>query len=273
MAPGFLLDYRIRMRLPRSDLRLLAPFVAEMARSVAIDPLQALSSPRYFLRWRRTLPRDFDPVASGEAEIPFCVADWLGGHLRPGMQAFEWGAGGSTIFWARRGLGGVTVEHDRARAEAVARGLKEVPNRDWQLQIVATDPYCRQHAADPGAPADYASGVLEGRSFKAYVSVIDAFPDHSFDLIVVKGRSRPACVVHALNKLKPGGCLLLCDATNQRYDRVVSLADREMPRRDLLGPVPCERRFSVTYIWEKPIELRGAEEEVLDLSPARGEAT
>lgn len=238
-----------------------------------VDPLQAVAAPRYFFRWRRSLLEHYDPIEAAEPEIPYCVADWLSSRLHPAMQAFEWGAGGSTVLWAKLGLGGMTVEHDRRIAGDVNRVLESIPNRDWALQVIEAEPYTRTRPADPSSPSDYASGVMEGFSFRTYVSIIDAFPDHTFDFVFVKGRSRSACLVHSLSKLKPGGCLILFDASTPRYERASSAADEGMRRRTLLGPAPREKRFATAYIWEKPMETRGAEEAVIELSSIHGRAT
>jgi hypothetical protein len=67
----------------------------------------------------------------------------------------------------------------------------------------------------------------------SYAAFIDRFPDHSFDLVIIDGRARAACIQHAIPKVKKGGYLLVDDS--ERYDLSKI---RYQKRTDLSGHVP-----------------------------------
>jgi hypothetical protein len=61
----------------------------------------------------------------------------------------------------------------------------------------------------------------QGRSFQRYASTIDAEPGQ-FDLIVVDGRARGACLKHAIKKLAPGGMILFDNSGRSRYREAIA---------------------------------------------------
>jgi hypothetical protein len=89
-------------------------------------------------------------------------------------------------------------------------------------------------------------------AFAAYVAAIDAFPDGFFDLVVVDGRSRAACLDRAVPKIRPGGMLVLDDADRPEYaDAIAELPP--WPRRDFRGLRPGRRSDpSLTLILTRP---------------------
>jgi len=116
------------------------------------------------------------------------------------MRVFEWGVGGSTIFFAQRAAELVSVEHDCKWAEDMQRLMESIPYRAWSIFVVQPNGSCPKGKADPAAPRSYASfaEAYSGRSFREYASVIDGFPDEYFDIVFVDGRARPSCVMHAI---------------------------------------------------------------------------
>lgn len=178
----------------------------------------------------------------------------LSRRIKGDWSVFEYGSGGSTLYFAGRCARMISVEHDpkwyiRVRDELERRGLEHC------TILLHLPESTRDRTADPSDPQAYVSGKLGyGRStFERYVRAIDACPDGSLDLVVVDGRSRPACLAHALPKLRPGGLLVLDDAQRERYRAIRDRLDRSGWRvqvfrgpRDLF-PLPTE-----TCIWTRP---------------------
>ena len=112
--------------------------------------------------------------------------------VQPDWNVFEWGAGGSTIYWARECASVISVEH----------------NIEWIPRI-------KKMLSDRGLIADlrHIQGLPKGKKdrFKPYANEILKEPDESFDLVFVDGEasSRGWCLTNALPKIKPGGYLLL----------------------------------------------------------------
>jgi|SRR6185312_521825 len=113
----------------------------------------------------------------------------------------EWGSGRSTQWFAQRLGRLVVVEHDGAWYEQVRRQLREagIGNVDYRLIPLDHPPQ------EPTRP------VYD--PIPRYVALADEFPDAYFDFVEVDGHYRQACVRAALDKVKPGG-LLLVDDTN-----------------------------------------------------------
>jgi SAM-dependent methyltransferase len=111
--------------------------------------------------------------------------------LKPSDTVFEWGAGRSTLWMARRVQAVTSVETDaqwygRVKLQAEQEGL-----RNLELHYLA-------EPEDSEASFDYANAA--------------AATGESFDLIVIDGLDRDRCALAALARLKPGGLLLLDNA-------------------------------------------------------------
>jgi hypothetical protein len=182
--------------------------------------------------------------------ITFPAQQWLSRVVHGRMRVFEYGSGGSTLYFAARVESLVSVEHDpewftlvdaelaRSKPKASVRYLLIEP----ELGSAATN--------DPHDPSSYASrdNRYRGYSFERYVRAIDEYPDESFELVFVDGRARASCIVHAVRKTMLGGYIVLDNAGRSRYRRAMDLL-AALPRRDFHGPGPYNRYFWMTTAW------------------------
>lgn len=164
--------------------------------------------------WARSLVSIYDVEELAALDVPWWTFDsaasvdaFLAG--RRSARVFEWGSGASTLWLARRSAWVVTVEHDPAWADVV-RGLLPA-GAGVQLRTV------------PGAPAVGAPGEIHsaksnarGLDFRDYVAVIDE-ADVPFDLIVIDGRAREACLARSLPHLAGDGMIVLDNVERRRY--------------------------------------------------------
>jgi len=146
--------------------------------------------------WNRTrlgLHRTLHPDS---AWFPRSAMGVLSKMLKSHHVGLEWGSGKSTLWLAKRIKHLTSVEDDPARYDAVAKDLliENLTNVDYIL--------CRQ-----------ARGACDSEGC-GYVNVIGSFPPASLDLVLVKGRYRDLCATAALDKIKPGGLLILQDANH-----------------------------------------------------------
>jgi hypothetical protein len=194
-----------------------------------------------------------------EDEIPwvnYTAIDMLRRILRPDMRVFEYGTGGSTLFFARRVAALVSVEHDPGWAGAVREAMTKNKHCAWEMLEIAPAPLPESAAVVPEDPASYCSAVDEGTSlsFKEYASAIDRFEDGSFDLVLVDGRARPSCAMHAIPKVAEGRYLLVDDIERDRYawirDRMKELG---WELALLTGPRPRLLNFHQTAVWRRPV--------------------
>jgi precorrin-6B methylase 2 len=157
---------------------------------------------------------------------------------------FEYGSGSSTVYWARRAARVVSVEHDEEWYHRVEDLLKRrsLTNCTYILRMPVP--------LSAGAPASARSAAMPDRDFSSYVHAIDAYPDQSFDLVVVDGRARIDCLYRSIPKVRPGGCLVLDNSQRERYAAVVDELSRRYSARRFVGLVPCRGRgFGTTTVW------------------------
>jgi hypothetical protein len=132
---------------------------------------------------------------------------------RPGARVFEYGAGASTVWLAKRAGQVDSVEHDAAWAEQVR-------------ELVAGTPGVKLHVV-PATPATSGTVVRSGRvghtdmDFGDYVATIDQVGG-VFDLIVVDGRARNHAFRRSLGHLADGGVIVFDNLERKRYWNAIS---------------------------------------------------
>lgn len=216
-------------------------------------PGTIITSLKYYHSWKKYLAPGRSPVTDGIPWITFPAIDRLNKIIRPDMEVFEYGSGGSTLFWARR-VGNITsVEHDRGWFEKMQGLLSsgQPGNIRYQLFEPQEDPDFQKK--DFRNPEDYISSGKDfyGKNFESYVKSIDTYPDGHFDIIVVDGRARPSCIRHALPKLKKDGWLLIDNSDRSYYLEPFSFEKPDWKTYTLDGPVPFMKEFSRTSLFQK----------------------
>lgn len=202
--------------------------------SYLVFPLLLLRRPgqtRYVPRWFASLlPEPLRPTVPW---LTFAAIDELAQLDLRGACVFEYGSGDSTLYWLRRGARVTTIEHDPAWYARVRRRLPSGAAIDYRLVPPEPAP-----PADPADPTAYASAGMPGHRFKRYVEQIDAQPAHSLDLVLIDGRSRPACLLHAAPKVRPGGLLILDNADRPYYTAHIGATLSGFTMRSYAGAVP-----------------------------------
>ena len=200
----------------------------------------------YAARWLNSLLPGHSPLDDALPWITFRAIDWLEAYLKPDMHVFEYGAGGSTLYFAKRVRHVVSVEHDEGFHGLVSGILSRRAIGNCELLL---------HKAEPCGKDDddFASyqEKYKGWCFGTYVKAIDAYPDRSFDLVLVDGRARMACVRRALPKLKPGGALMLDNSDRPAYAQAGGLL-AGIPPLHMPGVTPWNIEASQTSVWRIP---------------------
>lgn len=183
----------------------------------------------------------------------FAAIDHLKKIIRPEMRVFEYGSGGSTLFWSGQVKAVVSVEHDKRWFERMQQELarQRIANVEYLLREAEDDvDYPTKNFRDPN---DLISSDehYTGKNFRGYVTVIDRYPDMSFDIIVVDGRARPSCVKHALPKLRSGGYLIVDNSERKYYLAPFNFDKKDWDVLTFGGPVPYIEHFSDTTILYK----------------------
>jgi predicted O-methyltransferase YrrM len=168
---------------------------------------------------------------------------YLRARLAPDMRGLEFGGGRSTIYFSRLMESLVTVEHDEKWRRKVAALMQRFGAANVTLAFLPPD------ADAPGLPRPRSWDII-GKTprrpeFAAYFDHILGYPDGHFDLVLVDGRARVECALNAMDKIKPGGFLVLDNSEWEKYDPI-SRAMADWPRRDF------ENGVWRTTIFRKP---------------------
>lgn len=151
--------------------------------------------------WAYSLTRAHDSIGISKLDVPWWtyssideVESWLG--RRGGdVRAFEWGSGASTIWLARRVASVNSVEHHAEFGGMIQQQLAAFPHA--HLDVVEP---VRSEAPEIGSAKEGHGGL----DFSEYVHHVDSVGG-MFDLIVIDGRAREACLTAALPHLEPDG--------------------------------------------------------------------
>jgi hypothetical protein len=179
-----------------------------------------------------------------DTELPWInigAFKFLKKRLRSDMKVFEYGSGGSTLFFSKYVAEVISVEHDESWYKFILEKISKISNIKLYLkkpQLKETNKY-----------GSYYGKGRENYSFEEYVKTIEDYPDSYFDLIVIDGRARPACLEHALPKLKPSGYILFDNSERDRYLDSLSPLKQNLVYR-MYGPTFHDISFNETSIYQ-----------------------
>ncbi|MFT4264520.1 MAG: class I SAM-dependent methyltransferase [Nocardioides sp.] len=192
--------------------------------------------------WAHSLTRVYDSVAMARLDVPWWTYDatgfvdgWLAGRERP-VRVFEYGSGASTVWLSRRAGEVHSVEHHRGFGETMRTELDRLGNVD--LRIIEPVPSDRPVV---GSRKEGHAGL----DFAGYVAAIDDVPG-DFDLIVIDGRAREACLAAAGTRLAGGGIVVFDNSRRHRYRVAIEASGlRERVFRGLTPTLPYPEQTSV----------------------------
>jgi hypothetical protein len=196
-------------------------------------------APQHIPSYLRHLP--FWASQPIDHEIPwisFGALDFLRKYVRPSHRVFEYGGGGSTLWFARRARAVLTMEnhpdwHRTLTAKLVKRGFS---NTTCELHVLSgdtplafeRDPFFRR----------IESGTWD-------IILVDCYCGHDASRY---GFTRPFALDLAFKQLSPGGIIVLDDSWMFRE----LLGPRPGWRiTDFISPGPCRYGVTSTAIFEK----------------------
>lgn len=206
----------------------------------------------YLRKWTESLRKGHNALADQQPWLTYRATRYLEQIVSSDSIVFEYGSGGSTLFFASRVKRLIAVEHEPDWQQNVEASLQHADYRNADVWLVTPEQSvtaCDEYAS----PLSYCSSDERYRMwhFEKYCRVIDQFDDESFDLICVDGRARPACIRHSLSKVKPNGYLLLDNSDLAIYSQGITLL-KGWNAQSFFGPVPYSQVFSRTTVWQKP---------------------
>jgi predicted O-methyltransferase YrrM len=133
--------------------------------------------------------------------VASCVQELEDNLLKPHFTAFEWGSGKSTIWLLRRVNEVVSIEHDKDWFRKVSQWLHLEEKGYFTLLHLDLDLY------------------------GGYVDEILKYPDEHFNVILIDGRKRSECIKASVNKVKPGGFVVVDDSEREQYQEAYKVFD------------------------------------------------
>lgn len=204
-------------------------------------------------RWKKYLVNK-DVFQNAIPWITFSAIDYLDKHLNQKMKIFEYGGGGSTLFFASRVGELVTIEHNDEWFDGLKETMKKNTSIRWKGLLIGPDDGPAIRNLNKADPDSYSSEDenFAGKTFKQYASAIDQYPDEYFDVVLVDGRARPSCLKHSLGKVKKNGLLILDNSDRPYYlERMESRLGKFKLISNYYGPTPYATWFTQTHIWQK----------------------
>jgi predicted O-methyltransferase YrrM len=192
--------------------------------------------------WAVSLTRVHDSLAMAELDVPWwtyravdAIEAWLAARRRP-VRVFEYGAGASTLWLARRADEVHSVEHEPAFAALLAPALE----RHAGVTLHIVPPVASGHPEVPSAKEGH-----QGLDFADYVAAIDTVAG-AFDLVVIDGRARAACLARALPRLAADGVIVFDNSRRRRYRQAIAESGLAETRYHGLTPtLPYPEQTSV----------------------------
>ncbi len=190
----------------------------------AVEPLGLGTKPvsardHRYRHWLQSLLAIYDIDALIRLDVPWWTYDAIGKvedflAARPGARVFEWGSGASTVWLAKRAGSVISIDHDAPWVEFSAPRLAEQGNA--KVELVPAD-------ARPDPDPHFLSGKpgYSGVTFRAYIDAIDRH-EGQFDLIVIDGRARAACLGKAVSRLAEGGMIVFDNSHRARYRKAIA---------------------------------------------------
>jgi predicted O-methyltransferase YrrM len=216
---------------------------------------------KIFKEWKMQLQSKKQPL---DLEVPWItvvakdyILEYLNKKQKKETRIFEYGSGGSSLFFLNNAAEVVSAEHNEEWFNRVKDIIAHRNIQGWEGCFSKAEPIeksLQDEKREAGNPDHYYSDDDNFKEyvFKNYASTIEKFQDNYFDIVLVDGRSRPSCIKHSVNKVKKGGLLVLDNAergyylhndylNNDSFELVLSLN----------GALICYPSFTKTIIYLK----------------------
>jgi len=207
---------------------------------------------KYILSWVRSLQKDF----LVKRPVPWLVFDaiaFIHRLINRKLNIFEYGSGGSTLFWLQKGAQVTSIEHSPEWFDTIRKIIPSHYPLDYRI-IPPEEAFTGDlNAADPNSYVS-AYNQYQGCSFKNYVTQVDSFPDCFFDMVLIDGRARSSCIKHSVQKVALGGTLIIDNSDRPWYFSETYKYLTNFERIDFCGIGPaCANRWMTSVFLKKSI--------------------
>lgn len=198
---------------------------------------------KHVFAWLSSLKKDRNPWNDGKPWVTYRAVDFMEKVIGKDSLVFEYGSGGSTLYFAQKAKHLTSIEHHKEWYKIV----DDVIN---QRNIVNCEYILRE--PEPRSGHEYFRSTTDTKmAFKKYVTSINKFEDNHFDFVSVDGRARVQCVLEAIPKIKNGGYLMLDNSDRKDYFEAEMILRRmgSIEHR-FFGLVGYDPVLAQTTIWQ-----------------------
>jgi hypothetical protein len=185
------------------------------------------------LGWARSM-KDGAPVDADGCPLPwytYPALEWLRGFIRPEHSVFEWGAGNSTLWYAKRALNVRSIESDSRWASHL--GARLPANASIRVVTAGTE-------AGTYAPTFYPDAIK---------------PTGPYDIIAIDGMERSHCAYRAPSRLARGGVIIFDNSDRPMHaPGLRHLEAAGFARVDFVGPIPGFWHLSCTSVFARDLD-------------------
>ena len=219
------------------------------SRNIAVNKSASLAYFSYRLK-RPLLKRKYNNFQKDNLDKPWLTPDAIKA-LELLLQAtdigLEYGSGRSTKFFASLLRHLTSIEHHEGWYENVKQELntEEFDNVDYLLKVPKGNVPNVHFSSEKQHFTSERDYPIEDSYFQDYIDALDEFPESHFDFALIDGRARRSCSRKAIEKIKPGGLLVLDNAERVRYAKV----HKALTEWDKLFTTTG---LTDTVIWRKP---------------------
>lgn len=161
--------------------------------------------------------------------------------LNENMVVFEYGSGGSTLFFAKRIKKICSVEFNPewyalVKGQICAKGYTNVD----------------LHLLEPKKAGNLTAeehNAVVNLDYSEYLNFISSFPDNYFDVIFIDGRERSLSLETSISKLRKGGIIVFDNSDRCRYQNAIEKHLHSFKMFKFYGPTVADINFSTTHIY------------------------
>lgn len=205
--------------------------------------------------WKSALQPGRNSVADQQAWLNFAALDYLKTHLQRSHKVFEYGGGGSTLFFLKYAGFVATVENDKEWFRVLKEKIEQLGLKTWEGYFQEGEEIAPNPSRKTDVPEDFLSSLKgqENLSYEKYAKMIQRYPESLFDVVLVDGRARPSCIAESFPYLKQGGLLVVDNMERAYYHTVINNRFKNNLEVLVNGryPTPYHPDFTNTMIFRK----------------------
>ena len=173
-------------------------FFVEFLKSIPKTGLSAIHTIQYYTRWSQSLNGQRNSMTDEQPWMTFTAIDFIKQHISDTDKVFEFGGGGSTLFFINHASFVATVEHDEQWFAVLRENIAARKSAKWKGIFVPADKNTAPLSSDIANPKDYASDDIHFKDFNfrnyGYISLVGIFHYFLNLLLCIKAAVRCAVI-------------------------------------------------------------------------------